>query len=136
MALKQSITPSRLLIQYNGLVKEFSENTEECTWTIHEVAEFHDRWLLMQSRIENHTKEIDSDPADLQIYQNTLEFCAYFERIIDNHAHKDGIIFDFDEDTIDDIKDSRLDSFDDSFEEVASFFDINSDEEEDDEEES
>ena len=127
------IKPSRLLIGYNGLVREFYENSQNCTWRIAELAEYTDRWELLKDRIELYCEQNDIDAESLQIYQNTVYFHDSLESEVSINTHKDSITFDFDDDFVEQGDEFILESFNEEHNYNMTIFD--GDEDEDDEDE-
>ena len=135
MSLKTKITPARLLIKYNGLVKELLDNSEECSWTLHEIVEYHDNWLHLENQIKTYCESVSTDPENLQIWQNTVSFCDTFEKIIDSKAHLSKVRIDISEESQEDLQDTLIKSFDEEFAETPDFFASMDDDDDDDDDE-
>ncbi len=135
MALNTRITPARLLIKYNGLIKELHDNSENCSWTLHEMAEYQDRWLHLQAQVEKYCESVSAERADLQIYQNTVSFCDHFEKVIDGHAHLSEIDVDMSVERQEDLQATLIGSFDENFNETPAFFYKGDDDNDDDDDE-
>ncbi len=117
------ISKSRLLVNFNALVREFLENCEECEWTIHEVVEYTDRWQLLQDRLEIYFNQQELDPEEYHIYAVAMAFVAYFENVIDEFGNRTTVEFDLDEDDTDELEECILDDFEIEASDLPSFFD-------------
>jgi hypothetical protein len=128
MALEQKhLTPNRLLIRYNKLVKELIDNSTDHEWEMYQVVEYHDSWLKLASDIDDYIIEQNKDPEDSQIWQNANAFCQYFEKTIDKAAECVGIRVRFGDTTLDNLEATRLNAFDTEYDETPDFFDTDND---------
>lgn len=114
---------SRLLVNFNALVREFLKNCEECEWTIHEVVEYTDRWQLQKDRLEIYCNQNGIEPEELQIHAVTSAFVDYFEGCIVEFGSCNTVEFDLDEEDIEELEECILDDFDDEASDLPSFFD-------------